>query len=408
MTLRDEAIKLHLDNNGKIKVVSKVPIENRHDLSLAYTPGVAEPCKDIKEDKNLSFEYTCRGNMIAVVSDGTRVLGLGDIGPEAGIPVMEGKAALFKTFADVDAVPVCLGTKDPDEIVKTVKYLEPNYSGINLEDISSPKCYDIEDRLKEICDIPVFHDDQHGTAIACLSAVMGALRFVKKDFQTAKFVVNGCGAAGSAIGRLLVNMGAQNVIMVDRWGALYEGIDVQLDRIQTYLATVTNKDKVQGVLADVAKGADVLIGVSAPNVFTKEIMQSMAKDAVVFALANPVPETTYDLAKEAGVAVAGTGRSDRPNQVNNVTVFPGVFRGAIDVRARAITEDMKVAAVWAIVDLIDEKDLREDYVVPDAFDPRVAPAVAAAVAKVAIEKGLARKIVDPEEVKANTLKRVGR
>jgi len=408
MTLRDEAIKLHLDNNGKIKVVSKVPIENRHDLSLAYTPGVAEPCKDIKEDKNLSFEYTCRGNMIAVVSDGTRVLGLGDIGPEAGIPVMEGKAALFKTFADVDAVPVCLGTKDPDEIVKTVKYLEPNYAGINLEDISSPKCYDIEDRLKEICDIPVFHDDQHGTAIACLSAVMGALRFVKKDFQTAKFVVNGCGAAGSAIGRLLVNMGAQNVIMVDRWGALYEGIDVQLDRIQTYLATVTNKDKVQGVLADVAKGADVLIGVSAPNVFTKEIMQSMAKDAVVFALANPVPETTYDAAKEAGVAVAGTGRSDRPNQVNNVTVFPGVFRGAIDVRARAITEDMKVAAVWAIVDLIDEKDLREDYVVPDAFDPRVAPAVAAAVAKVAIEKGLARKIVDPEEVKANTLKRVGR
>ncbi len=408
MTLRDEAIKLHLDNNGKIKVVSKVPIETRHDLSLAYTPGVAEPCKDIKEDKNLSFEYTCRGNMIAVVSDGTRVLGLGDIGPEAGIPVMEGKAALFKTFADVDAVPVCLGTKDSEEIIKTVKYLEPNYAGINLEDISSPKCYDIEDRLKEICDIPVFHDDQHGTAIACLSAVMGALRFVKKDFKTAKFVVNGCGAAGSAIGRLLVNMGAENVIMVDRWGALYEGIDVQLDRIQTYLATVTNKDKVQGGLADVAKGADVLIGVSAPGVFTKEIMQSMAKDAVVFALANPVPETTYDDAKEAGVAVAGTGRSDRPNQVNNVTVFPGVFRGAIDVRARAITEDMKVAAVWAIVDLIDEKDLREDYVVPDAFDPRVAPAVAAAVAKVAIEKGLARKIVDPEVVKENTMKRVGR
>ena len=408
MTLRDEAIKLHLDNNGKIKVVSKVPIETRHDLSLAYTPGVAEPCKDIKEDKNLSFEYTCRGNMIAVVSDGTRVLGLGDIGPEAGIPVMEGKAALFKTFADVDAVPVCLGTKDPEEIIKTVKYLEPNYAGINLEDISSPKCYDIEDRQKEICDIPVFHDDQHGTAIACLSAVMGALRFVKKDFKTAKFVVNGCGAAGSAIGRLLVNMGAENVIMVDRWGALYEGIDVQLDRIQTYLATVTNKDKVQGTLADVAKGADVLIGVSAPGVFTKEIMQSMAKDSVVFALANPVPETTYEDAKEAGVAVAGTGRSDRPNQVNNVTVFPGVFRGAIDVRARAITEDMKVAAVWAIVDLIDEKDLREDYVVPDAFDPRVAPAVAAAVAKVAIEKGLARKIVDPEVVKENTMKRVGR
>ena len=298
MTLRDEAIKLHLDNNGKIKVVSKVPIETRHDLSLAYTPGVAEPCKDIKEDKNLSFEYTCRGNMIAVVSDGTRVLGLGDIGPEAGIPVMEGKAALFKTFADVDAVPVCLGTKDPEEIIKTVKYLEPNYAGINLEDISSPKCYDIEDRLKEICDIPVFHDDQHGTAIACLSAVMGALRFVKKDFKTAKFVVNGCGAAGSAIGRLLVNMGAENVIMVDRWGALYEGIDVQLDRIQTYLATVTNKDKVQGTLADVAKGADVLIGVSAPGVFTKEIMQAWLKIPLYSHLLTPCPKLLMTMLKK--------------------------------------------------------------------------------------------------------------
>lgn len=408
MTLREEALKMHLENNGKISVVSKVPIANRHDLSVAYTPGVAEPCKDIKENKDLSFEYTCRGNMVAVISDGTRVLGLGDIGPEAAIPVMEGKAALFKTFSDVDAVPICLGTKDPEEFIRTVKLLEPNYAGINLEDISSPKCYDIECRLKEICDIPVFHDDQHGTAIACLSAVIGALRYVKKDFRTARFVVNGCGAAGSAIGRLLVSMGAQNVIMVDRFGALYEGIDAKLDRIQSYLATVTNKEHRQGTLADVAKGADVLIGVSAPNVFTKEIMQSMAKDSVVFALANPVPETSYDEAKAAGVAVAGTGRSDRPNQVNNVTVFPGVFRGAIDVRARAITEEMKVAAVFAISELIDEKDLREDYVVPDAFDPRVAPAVAAAVAKTAIELGLARKIVDPEVVRANTMKRVGR
>ena len=408
MTLREEALKLHMDNNGKIAVVSKVPIANRHDLAIAYTPGVAEPCKDIKEDKNLSFEYTCRGNMVAIITDGTRVLGLGDIGPEAAMPVMEGKAALFKTFGDVDAVPVCLDTKDPDEFIRTVKLLQPNYAGVNLEDISSPKCYDIEDKLKEICDIPVFHDDQHGTAIACLSAVLGALRFVKKDIATAKFVVNGCGAAGSAIGRLLVNMGAQNVIMVDRFGALYEGIDAKLDRIQSYLATVTNKEHKQGTLADVANGADVMIGASAPNVFTKEIMQSMADKAIVFALANPVPETSYDAAKEAGVAVAGTGRSDRPNQVNNVTVFPGVFRGAIDVRARAITEDMKVAAVYAIADLIDEKDLREDYVVPDAFDPRVAPAVAAAVAKVAIEKGLARKIVDPEVVRANTAKRIGR
>lgn len=408
MTLREEDLKLHMDNNGKIAVVSKVPIATRHDLAIAYTPGVAEPCKDIKEDKNLSFEYTCRGNMVAIITDGTRVLGLGDIGPEAAMPVMEGKAALFKTFGDVDAVPVCLDTKDPDEFIRTVKLLQPNYAGVNLEDISSPKCYDIEDKLKEICDIPVFHDDQHGTAIACLSAVLGALRFVKKDIATAKFVVNGCGAAGSAIGRLLVNMGAQNVIMVDRFGALYEGIDAKLDRIQSYLATVTNKEHKQGTLADVAKGADVMIGASAPNVFTKEIMQSMADKAIVFALANPVPETSYDAAKEAGVAVAGTGRSDRPNQVNNVTVFPGVFRGAIDVRARAITEDMKVAAVYAIADLIDEKDLREDYVVPDAFDPRVAPAVAAAVAKVAIEKGLARKIVDPEVVRANTAKRIGR
>lgn len=408
MTLREEALKLHMDNNGKIAVVSKVPIETRHDLAIAYTPGVAEPCKDIKEDKNLSFEYTCRGNMVAVITDGTRVLGLGDIGPEAAMPVMEGKAALFKTFGDVDAVPVCLDTKDPDEFIRTVKLLQPNYAGVNLEDISSPKCYEIEDKLKEICDIPVFHDDQHGTAIACLSAVLGALRFVKKDIATAKFVVNGCGAAGSAIGRLLVNMGAQNVIMVDRFGALYEGIDAKLDRIQSYLATVTNKEHKQGNLADVAKGVDVMIGASAPNVFTKEIMQSMADKAIVFALANPVPETSYDAAKEAGVAVAGTGRSDRPNQVNNVTVFPGVFRGAIDVRARAITEDMKVAAVYAIANLIDEKDLREDYVVPDAFDPRVAPAVAAAVAKVAIEKGLARKIVDPEVVRANTAKRIGR
>lgn len=408
MTLREETLKMHLENNGKLAVQCKVPLANRHDLAVAYTPGVAEPCKEIKEKKEMSFEYTCRGNMVAIVSDGTRVLGLGDIGPEAAMPVMEGKAVLFKTFGDVDAVPVCLGTKDADEFIRTVEILQPSFAGINLEDISSPKCYDIEDRLKEICDIPVFHDDQHGTAIACLSAVLGGLRFVKKDIKTAKFVVNGCGAAGSAIGRLLVSMGAENVIMVDRFGALYEGIDAKLDRIQAYLATVTNKEHKQGTLADVVKGADVLIGVSAPNVFTKEIMESMAEKSIVFALANPVPETTYDAAKEAGVAVAGTGRSDRPNQVNNVTVFPGVFRGAIDVRARAITEEMKVAAVYAIAELIDEKDLREDYVVPDAFDPRVAPAVAAAVARVAIETGLARKIVDPEEVRANTAKRVGR
>ena len=408
MNYAQESLELHRKLKGKLDIVSRLPITNKTDLSLAYTPGVAQPCVEIHRNPEESYELTGRGNLVAVVTDGTAVLGLGDIGPEAAMPVMEGKAALFKTFADVDAVPVCLDTKDEEEFIKTVKYLQPNYAGINLEDISSPKCYDIECRLKEICDIPVFHDDQHGTAIACLAAVMGALRFVKKDIKTAKFVVNGCGAAGSAIGRLLVNMGAENVIMVDRFGALYEGIDAKLDRIQAYLATVTNKEHKQGTLADVAKGADVLIGVSAPNIFTKEIISSMAEKAIVFALANPVPETSYDAAKEAGAAVVGTGRSDSPNQVNNVCVFPGVFRGAIDVRAKAITEDMKVAAVYAIAGLIDEKDLREDYVVPDAFDPRVAPAVAAAVAKVAIEKGLARKIVDPEEIRANTMKRVGR
>lgn len=409
MTIRDEAIKLHKDNNGKLAVASKVPLRTRHDLSIVYTPGVAEPCKDIKENKDLSFEYTCRGNMVAIVSDGTRVLGLGDIGPEAAMPVMEGKAVLFKVFGDVDAVPICLDTKDPEKIIETVRLLQPTFAGINLEDLSSPKCYEIEDRLKEIMDIPVFHDDQHGTAIACLSSVIGALRFVKKDIKTARFVVNGCGAAGSAIGRLLVNMGAENVIMVDMFGTLYDGIPgVQLNRIQAQLAKTTNKDKFVGKLADAAKGADVLIGVSAPGVFTADVIGSMAKDSIVFGLANPVPETTYEAAKAAGARVAGTGRSDAPNQVNNVTVFPGVFRGAIDVRARQITEEMKVAAVYAIADLIEEKDLREDYVVPDAFDPRVAPAVAAAVAKVAVETGVARVTVDPEVVRQNTAARTKR
>ena len=409
MTIRDEAIKLHKDNNGKLAVASKVPLRTRYDLSIVYTPGVAEPCKDIKENKDLSFEYTCRGNMVAIVSDGTRVLGLGDIGPEAAMPVMEGKAVLFKTFGDVDAVPICLDTKDPEKIIETVRLLQPTFAGINLEDLSSPKCYDIEDRLKEIMDIPVFHDDQHGTAIACVSAVIGGLRFVKKDIKTARIVVNGCGAAGSAIGRLFVNMGAQNVTMVDIFGTLYDGMpDVTLNRIQAQLAKHTNKEKLVGDLAVAAKGADVLVGVSAPGVFTAEIISSMNKDAIVFGLANPVPETTYEAAKAAGARVAGTGRSDSPNQVNNITVFPGVFRGAIDVRARQITEEMKVAAVYAIANLIDEKDLREDYVVPDAFDPRVAPAVAAAVAKTAIETGMARIKIDPEVVRRNTEARTKR
>ena len=407
-TLREESLKMHLDHNGKLEVHCKVPLKNGHDLAVAYTPGVAEPCKEIKIKKDMSFEYTCRGNMVAICTDGTRVLGLGNIGPEAAMPVMEGKAVLFKNFGDVDAVPICIDEHDPDKFIAIVRALQPSFAGINLEDISSPKCYDIEDALKKICDIPVFHDDQHGTAIACVSAVMGALRFVKKDIKTAKIVVNGSGAAGSAIGRLLVSMGATNLTMMLHDGALYDGCHSHkpLDRIQQALAKVTNKKKVQGQLADIAKGADVLIGVSAAGAFTPEIVKSMAKDSVVFGLANPVPEIMYADAKAAGVRVAGTGRSDSPNQVNNVNVFPGVFRGAIDVRAREINEAMKVAATLAIANLIDEKDLREDYVVPEAFDKRVAPAVAAAVAKAAIETGVARIKVDPEKVKENTMKRL--
>lgn len=408
MNLHDEAIKLHKDHQGKIATALKVPLACRHDLDLAYTPGVAEPCKDIKVDSNLSFDLTCRGNTVAIVSDGTRVLGLGDIGPEAAMPVMEGKAALFKCFGDVDAVPICLDTKDPDEIINIVRALQPSFAGINLEDISSPKCYDVEDRCKAICDIPVFHDDQHGTAIAACAALLGALRFVKKDVTTAKIVVNGCGAAGSAIGRLLVSLGAQNVKMVEKVGVLYDGIPEKLDRIQTALSKVTNKEKMQGTLVDAAKGADCLLGVSGPNLFTKEIIQSMAPNAIVFGMANPVPETSYDAAKEAGAAVAGTGRSDSPNQVNNIYVFPGVFRGAIDVAAKEINDAMKVAAVHAIADIIPEEELRDDYVVPSAFDPRVAPSVAAAVAKAAIETGVARRIVDPQVVYDNTMKRLAK
>ena len=381
MSFVEDALKFHAEHNGMLAVASKVPLNNREDLALAYTPGVAEPCKAIKENKELSFEYTCRGNTVAIVSDGTRVLGLGDIGPEAAMPVMEGKAVLFKTFGDVDAIPICIDTKDPEEIIETVRRLQPTFAGINLEDFSSPKCYEIEDR---------------------------ALRYVKKDIKDVKVVVNGCGAAGSAIGRLFVSMGFPNVIMVERVGALYKGIDAKLDKIQRYLSEVTNPNMEKGTLAEVAKGADILVGVSGPNLFTKEIIAGMADKAIVFGLANPVPETSYEAAIAAGAAVAGTGRSDSPNQVNNVTVFPGVFRGAIDVRARAINEEMKVAAVYAIANLIDEKDLRADYVVPDAFDPRVAPAVAAAVAKAAMETGVARVKVDPEVVRANALKRIGR
>ena len=407
MSLRDEALNYHRKNNGKLGVIAKTPLKDAHDLSLAYTPGVAEPCMEIHREKDLSFEYTCRGNMVAVITDGTRVLGLGDIGPEAAIPVMEGKAVLYKTFGDVDAIPLSIDTKDADEFIKTVRMLQPNFAGINLEDISSPKCYDIEDALKEQMDIPVFHDDQHGTAIAAVAATIGALRLVKKQLSEVKIVVNGAGAAGTAIVQLLLNAGVGHVVMMNSKGAMYDGMEMsRVNRVQAALLPRTNLKKEQGSIEDIAKGADVLIGVSQPGSFTRAIVQSMNADSIVFSLCNPEPEISYNDAKAAGAKVAGTGRSDSPNQVNNVSVFPGIFRGAIDVRARQINEEMKLAAVYAISELITEEELREDYVVPEVFDKRVAPAVAAAVARAAIKTGVARTIVDPEEVRAKTAARI--
>ena len=409
MNLNEEALQVHKEHNGKLATVPKAKLENAHDLSVLYTPGVAEPCRKIREEKDLSFEYTCRGNMVAVVSDGTRVLGLGNIGPEAGMPVMEGKSVLYKVFADIDSVPICLDTTDKDKFIETVRYLQPSFAGINLEDIESPKCFDVEDELIEKMDIPVFHDDQHGTAIACAAAVTNALRFVKKDFRTARIVINGVGAAGSAIVRLLLSLGAENIVMVDAMGIMYDGMETAaLNRIQLDLIKRTNKDKMRGNLFDAAQGADVLLGVSRPGLFIPEIIQSMNENSIVFAMANPIPETSYDAAKAAGAKVVGTGRSDSPNQVNNVLVFPGLFRGAIDVRARKINEAMKRAAVHAIAELIPEGELREDYIIPAVFDPNVAPAVAAAVATAAMDTGVARVSVDPEEIRQRTMERTAR
>ena len=409
MNLNEESLLVHENHQGKLSTLPKAKLEDAHDLSVLYTPGVAEPCRKIKEDKDLSFAYTCRGNTVAVITDGTRVLGLGNIGPEAGIPVMEGKAVLYKTFADIDAVPVCLDTSDKEKFIETVRILQPNYAGINLEDIESPKCYDIEDELIEKMDIPVFHDDQHGTAIACASALLGALRLVKKDIEKVRIVANGAGAAGTAIVRLILDLGAKNVVMMNSKGAMYEGMDMsRINRVQAELLKRTNPDKVKGSLADVARGADVLLGVSQAGAFTKEIIGGMAKDAIVLAMANPDPETTYADAKAAGARVVGTGRSDAPNQVNNVLVFPGLFRGALDVRARKINNEMKMAAARAIAGLIPDEKLREDYVIPGVFDPAVAPAVAAAVAKAAIETGVARITVDPEQIRRNTAERTAR
>lgn len=389
MDKKEFALNQHEKWNGKIEVISRAKIETPEDLAVAYTPGVAEPCLKIAKDVDLSYKYTRRGNLVAVVTDGTAVLGLGDIGPEAGMPVMEGKCALFKEFGDVDAFPLCIRSKDVDEIVNTVALLAGSFGGINLEDISAPRCFEIERKLKERCDIPVFHDDQHGTAVVTAAALLNALKFTGRKIEDIKVVMSGAGAAGSAIIKLLIELGLKNVIMCDRKGAIYEGRE-GLNEEKAKMAAITNREKQAGSLADVLKGADVFIGVSAPGTVTEEMVKTMAKDPILFPMANPVPEIMPDLAMKAGAAVVGTGRSDFPNQINNVLAFPGIFRGALDVRAKDINDPMNAAAAHAIANLIDESELRADYIIPDPFDPRVKEAVSAAVAKVARETGTAR------------------
>lgn len=389
MDKKQYALDCHEKWQGKIEVISRPEIKTKEDLAIAYTPGVAEPCLKIAENTDLSYKYTRRANLVAVITDGTAVLGLGDIGPEAGMPVMEGKCALFKTFADVDAFPLCVKSKDPDEIVKTISLISGSFGGINLEDISAPRCFEIERRLKEVCDIPVFHDDQHGTAIIVLAALINALKLVKKDIDKINLVINGAGSAGIAITKLLMKSGLKNVIMCDKAGAIYDGME-GLNAGQQEMAKVTNTSKRKGSLADVIKDADVFIGVSAPNLVTPEMVKSMAEDAVIFAMANPIPEIMPDIAKKAGVRIMGTGRSDYPNQINNVLAFPGIFRGALDVRAREINDEMKLAAAHAIAQIIKDEELSEDYIIPDAIDPRVSKAVAKAVAEAAVKTGVAR------------------
>lgn len=402
MTLREEALHMHRVNKGKLESKSKVPVRNARDLSLAYSPGVAEPCKEIYDKPETVYDYTMKGNMVAVVSDGTAVLGLGNIGPEAALPVMEGKAVLFKSFAGVDAFPICLNTTDVDKIVETVKLLEPTFGGVNLEDIAAPNCFAVEERLKKETNIPVFHDDQHGTAIVTVAGLVNALKIVGKKMNEIKVVANGAGAAGIAIIKLLYSYGVRDIIMCDTKGAIYEGRPNGMNAIKDEVAKFTNRDNVEGSLANAIKGADVFIGVSVAGALTSEMVATMNNDSIIFAMANPVPEIMPEEAKAAGAAVIGTGRSDFPNQVNNVLAFPGIFRGALDARATHINEKMKVAAVEAIAGLIEESELSSDYVIPGPFDPRVAPAVAAAVAKAAMETGVARIKVDPQEVRERT------
>jgi malate dehydrogenase (oxaloacetate-decarboxylating) len=390
MSLREDALKLHRDNRGKLEVTSKVEVKDQAGLSLAYTPGVAEPCKEIHKDPEKVYEYTAKGNMVAVVSDGTAVLGLGNIGAPASLPVMEGKAVLFKSFAGVDAFPICLNTADADKIVEIVSMMEPSFGGINLEDIAAPACFEIERRLKEKVSIPVFHDDQHGTAIIVLAALINAIKIVGKKLESLVVAMNGSGAAGVAIAKILLSAGVKDVIMCDRNGIIHKNRTEGMNWAKEEMAQVTNKGNKTGTLADAMVGADVFIGVSTANIVTEEMIKSMNKDPIVFAMANPVPEIDPDLAKKAGARIVGTGRSDYPNQINNVLAFPGIFRGALDVRATDINEEMKLAAAYALSGIIPESELKEDYIIPKAFDPRVAPAVAKAVAKAAIESGVAR------------------
>ena len=380
MNFNEAALKLHEEHHGKIEVVSKVPVKTRDDLSTAYTPGVAEPCRKIHDNKKDVYKYTAKGNLVAVVSDGTAVLGLGNIGPEAAMPVMEGKAVLFKEFGGVDAFPICLDTTDTEEIIKTVKNIAPCFGGINLEDISAPRCFEIERRLKEELDIPVFHDDQHGTAIVVAAGLLNALKFVGKKMEDANIVINGAGSAGISICKLLLQFGAGNVVLVDQKGALCPGED-WMNPAQKEMAEITNKDKQTGPLTEIIKDKDVFIGVSAPNIVTSEMVSTMADDAIIFAMANPTPEIMPDEAKKGGARVIATGRSDFPNQINNVLVFPGIFRGALDARAGQITEEMKMAAARAIASIISDDELNEEYIIPGAFDERVCKAVAKAVAE---------------------------
>ena len=389
MNIREESLKKHYEWNGKIEVIARCPLEDKQDLSLAYTPGVAEPCLEIEKNPDKSYELTRRNNLVAVITDGTAVLGLGDIGPEAGMPVMEGKCALFKKFADVDAFPICIRSKDVDEIVKTIYLISGSFGGINLEDISAPRCFEIEKKLKEICDIPVFHDDQHGTAIVVAAALINALKVVKKDISEIKIVINGAGAAGCAIGRHLLNVGVKNLILVDRFGIISRDDDSLSDAHKS-ISEITNPERIRGTLSDAMRGADVFIGVSAPGVVTEEMIKSMAKDPIVFPMANPTPEIMPDIAKAAGARIVGTGRSDFPNQINNVLAFPGIFRGALDSRASCINEEMKVATSYALASLIPEDELNEENIIVSPLDKRVAGVVSEAVIAAAKKTGVSK------------------